>query len=912
MNRLIFTHFMTAAMLLSLTGCDFLGRMMPGTVGDGISRLTVRNAADTIQLLEKNKECGFASKYVLENPTTVLDEADPALGTVTWTVQDCALKFDEPQVVASDCNGNDASVKGGIVLNATKSIHGRLTNNPKQPAIPLTHGDVNIHVEAAFDNFEPTHSEDSYALLQARGAISFDAVVPLARSHLAESKDLCVIPTSDVTLENIAYVGSEVKLQTGLLAFNVPVSKSLFHVQAGLWGERENTLEGKISVYGTEVEVPGDEKGLDPDYLRSNFVDTFKCNAGLEEEVVYECMDMDQKLAQGVGSLSALTIGQIGNTVDLDSACGFSSPEVIQAAQVFGEVGKPGGSALFSIDSPCRLSYATATKLDEDCLGVVRYGEGNVDVLGTKEVVGRRVLREEKIQRNGDIYEHALSDASLSQAELMALKPEPILPDSYKPAIIQMELIFDEFKIYDACEMVGDVDNPDHCSRQTKWMLDLELPPGRDNIKPGPSMLIKKGMISGRISPLLGLETDDHTREYGVCARRIPVATFESIEHADSEVELAVDGNLFPLKIGRTSLWAQSGQFDGEENRIAGSVSLSVQGDNKEMELENLDGTPVALDSTPGYDHDLFVRSFTACDAGIKIPETTEACDTHQMLSENVARLILQNVGGLAKFATEMPPSLCSFKSVTPLTLPYFPPHAGPEASVIYSQKNCQLGGNVDFTLAVDKNEDAMLTSGKAILKRGNLELFGERINSNLPRAARVIWAGLTQNDELHISMKRHDAVTMNLSDVRPMGFSACVKRHNMNDCAGRLVMHDGKLSVKLKPFVGESASKPGHYFIETPVAKFERVAYRDGRVTMHTADGMEFALEVEYAELSGMNGMYHGEGNFVSGKIKLKDMPEVELDIPLVPNYPEPYDQAYFDAAYKSTDDLRTTLSPI
>lgn len=898
--------------VLNLTGCDFLGRMMPGKVGDGVSRLTVRNAADTIQLLEKNDDCGFASKYVLDNPKIEVDANDPGLGTVIWTVQDCSLKFETPQVVAEDCHGNEAKVKGGITLNATKSIHGRLTNNPAQPVIPLAHGDVSIKVNAIFDNFAPTHTEDSYVLTQKSGGVSFQAVVPLAKSHLAESKDLCVIPTSDVTLENISYTGSEVKLDAGFLAFNVPVSKSDLQVQAGLWGDKENSIEGKISVYGNEVEVPSDGEGLDPEYLRANFVDTFKCNAGLEEEVVYECMDMNQKLAQGVGSLSALTVGQVGNTVDLDAACGFSSPEVIQVAEVTGKIGEPGGKAVFSISegAPCKLSYAQPVELDRSMHGVVRYGEGNVWVHGTKEVKGRRVLSEKLLQDNGDIYEAALSNATLTSEDLLKLKPEPILPDSFKPARIELGLEFDGFKVLDVCEMVGDTESLDHCSRQAKWMLDPKADPSVDNIKPGPSMLLKKGKMKGLISPLLGLETDDTTREYGICAKRIPVATFESIEHLGADVELSVEGNRFPLKIKGGNLWAQSGRFGGEDNRIAGTVSLSVSDEVQDLTLANLDDGPVALDSTPGYDHDLFVRSFTS-GTGIKIPEETAECDQHKMLNENVARLILQNVGGLAKLASQNPPAFCSFKNPNPLRKAFFPPHGDPEESVVYSLEDCQLGGSASYTLGTDNNGDVMSGEGFVQLGSGKMELYGERIKSGLPDFLRIIEAGITGKQELHISMKRPDAVSMSLFNVQPENFSACTKRHDMDACAGRLLMHDGKMSFKLKPFVGPSESLPGHYFVETPVAKFERVSYENGRVTMETAEGMQFSLEVEYAELTGMNGMYRDEGNYVKGKIKLKNMPEVTLDIPLVPNYPIPFDQGYFDASYRGQKDLKATLSP-
>lgn len=72
-------------------------------VGIGVARLTVRNAGAVTKLIDRDARCGFASEAVLANPK--LEGTSGSLGTATWTVSNCELRFDEPTTALSTCGG---------------------------------------------------------------------------------------------------------------------------------------------------------------------------------------------------------------------------------------------------------------------------------------------------------------------------------------------------------------------------------------------------------------------------------------------------------------------------------------------------------------------------------------------------------------------------------------------------------------------------------------------------------------------------------------------------------------------------------------------------------------------------------------------------------------------------------------
>lgn len=893
-------------MMLTGSGCNFLGQhFFSDMIGHGVTRLSVRNAADVMLLLQSDEvECGFESDWVKspDNYELVPDNGSLTHGSVTYKVTDCKIQLDQKKLISTDCLGNEVWVKGAVVVNATQVIHGRLTGNPAQPVVPINQGDVTISVTAEFDEFEPTHSDDENVLRIKSGIQSFEVTPHLARSALEPTKDLCVVPTSDVAFNNVSFQGVEVALDVGLIGFDVPVSHSNVEVETGLWEDKENFLAGSVTVWDKHIKVPTDGDGLNPNYERADFEKTFSCKEDLAGVVSYKCLTIDEKLAQGVGSLSALTFGQIADSLDIDTDCGFSNPDVVQYAEVVGEVGKSGAKATFSLPRTCELKF-DKTLVDEDCHGVKRYAEGVVRVTKASKVVkGRRVLSDSTLWKNGELYRAKLA-TSETKSEKLSAKPEPILPEVVEPAILKMELDFTDFRVYNTCSMDSHPEAINHCSKQDRWKVDRAADPDEDNIKSSASMMIKNGTLTGKLIPRVGYDPNPMTREYGVCGKKTSVATLQELQFKNANVELLTDGNQFPLYLTKTSVNGYSGITKSHENILEGQVTI----DDKEHVIQNLDGSYVSLDPSPDYSNALFLDGFLSCDDSKSIPESDETCDLTKMLSENVGRLIIQNLGGAAKVLSAGVSPLdiaykCSFLSPRILSNPLF---SEDENVVTYTISDCDKVGNQFYNvfggrkeLSVDNNGDKMYAEGTFYIEQAATTISGNRIAGVGTGISDLLAA--RNKKELHIHQNTPESIVLTISGLVPHSFTSYTINDGADEAAGKMYMNGGTLAATILPIMGESRSEPDHYFVPTPIATFEDVKVSNSKVKVVTGDGMEFLLEVEEANLSARNGYYKGEGNYISGTVKLKDRRVIELDrLPLVPPYPEGFDPDRFESGY-------------
>lgn len=485
------------------SGCQ-LEKLAPHKVAMGVGRLTARNTGTLTALLEATTECGFSSDAV--KAAAVVEGAVGEVGTVTWKVEGCALDFGQGTVVAKDCVGNETEVGGRATLTGTKVIRGQITGNAASPVIPLTPDAVQMDVRAELNGFFVRTVGKSQALTIKEGAVAWTAQPHLAQSV---SKGLCMISTNDLSLSGITYEFAKGIVNSGDGEFDVEITASSFGAQVGQWGDRENAIEGQLSVWDSSQKLPidGDTDGLDPEYDRATFLETFACKADLAQPVSYDCRPLEEVIAQGASQLTVSSFGNIVSLIDDNTTCGFANQKVLEAAELTGELGRRDGSATLRITEPCYLTFATKTPVKTDCNGVELYMQGKVAVTGVKTVRGIRT---------GDVM-------------------QPIIPTTRDPGEATATIVFEDFTVSDSL--------------------------GRT------ALTVKGGSLSGTVKTRVALDTRN-----GACSIKTPVAEFVGLQWSNANVVVNSDGNLLPLAISHSLLEAQNGQKGDRTNYLAGTL----------------------------------------------------------------------------------------------------------------------------------------------------------------------------------------------------------------------------------------------------------------------------------------------------------------------------------------------------
>ncbi|MCC6338171.1 MAG: hypothetical protein IT380_29785, partial [Myxococcales bacterium] len=474
-------------------------------VGEGVARLTVRNAGALTRLVDRDTTCGFASAAVLAAPR--LEGATGGPGTATWTVTGCALSFPEPTAALSACDGVETKVAGRVVVSGTRTVKGTLTGNPENPIIPGEPDAVQLTLEASFEGFVARRPDSQSALTLERGSLSWVAQPRLA---VSASKGVCAVATPNVAFSDVRYGASTVTVESNGRRFSVDVAGSRFDAQAGKRGERENWLQGEVTVFGRAVQfpVPGEEPLLDPDYEAGRFASSWACTADLKQPVDFACPSLRDRVAQGAARMTVKLFGRLADLFDEDTSCGFASPAVLASPVLTGAVGERGGTATWTV-AGCTRTFSLPTAVDTDCLGVDTFLTGAVTARGTRTVTGLRT---------GD-------------------PSQPIIPTSRDPG--QADLTFE--------------------------LSDLRL----GDSAGATALTARSGSLSGRISTRTGLDSAT-----GACSLKTSVAELTQLAWDRAALVLESDGNTFPLTVSSSRIDAQSGSKNGRENFIAGTLRV--------------------------------------------------------------------------------------------------------------------------------------------------------------------------------------------------------------------------------------------------------------------------------------------------------------------------------------------------
>lgn len=493
--------------LLAVPSACQLERMFPDKVAAGVARLTFRNAAVLTSLISDDTTCGFSSEAVLANPK--MTGAIGSVGTLTWTVEDCTLDLGALDVVRTDCAGVETKAAGKVTVSGTREVHGLLTGDPSSPIVPSGPDAVTLQLSYAPDGYLVRMSNRVTALTQTGGSVSFTVAPHLAKSA---SSGACAVATSDLTITDVRYADVDVIVESGEGdPFPAEVPSSKLSAQLGTYGDKEDHLEGEITVWDTTVKVPTKDdpyQGLDPDYDAEEFRAAYACHEDLAEPLSFECPYdgfLYPQLAQGA---AALTISTLGNLAKLAEARCFSLPSVLASPTLTGEVGESGGSARYVVEN-CVIDLPSPTEFAQDCSGRTYFAEGKVTVSGTKVVSGI----------------------------LTGSATDPVAPVSTQPAVVTLDV-----------ELLGFAISDDRSDKKL-WL--------------------ESGRLRGTTRPKTAIDTS-----LGVCALPTPVAAFEGVVLEDAVVDLHAGPSTYTLHVASSALEAQNGKSGGRENYLAGTITV--------------------------------------------------------------------------------------------------------------------------------------------------------------------------------------------------------------------------------------------------------------------------------------------------------------------------------------------------
>ena len=409
---------LVGSLALFFAGCT-VEKLAPHQVSMGVARLTVRNSAVVTQAINDDLVCGFASTTGVRS--LHVEGAQGQMGRAIWTVDRCQLAWSQPTTVLSDCNGITTQAVGTVFVSGTKTLEGVVTGDAKNPVIPVAPDAASFNLKVDFQKMK-THASNSRAyMFWNDGSVTFTA-----KPHLAvnASQGVCSVPLTNLSLSKVTYAKSGVTVDDGTgHHFDATVDSSEYDAQVGVWGDRENALKGMLSVWGTNLTLPSDGKGLDPEYNAVDFVKSYACTLGLQQPVSFVCPSVQMLESQGTARLAVSTMGHFLSYLDTDTVCGFQSPNVTASPAITGSLGDNGGTVVYTMPA-CTLHFPARTVLETDCYGREIAVQGDITVTGTKTVQG------------------IITGSSTT----------PVVPTSWEPAQYQLRYDFSNFTFSDRAD----------------------------------------------------------------------------------------------------------------------------------------------------------------------------------------------------------------------------------------------------------------------------------------------------------------------------------------------------------------------------------------------------------------------------------------------------------------------------
>lgn len=904
--------FLLGILLISFIACNsFNACIAENFRQDDISNATVRLSALHLssivsELSHKNAD------YSFDGPKALIEikpsSKDKGKGKVTWTLKNIEIDHPKETRIYVDCNGDEGLWQGKLeIIEAKRIIYGFLTGNEKVPVIPDP-DQIFIEVKAKAYDLKIRFPKAKAYMTFKTGNLSFKAKPNLAQSQIEPTKGLRIIPTSNISFEDVKLENVLAKLFTDEVRIKTLIKESNYKMRIGIHknGE-ENHVSGEITIFGNKRKAPTDSSFLDPEYDREKFIKTYACL--LDGDLSFEHIPLEKKLAQGVSGLSGLVTANIAQLYEPNNKCGMSNPEILQNVFISGKIGEFGFATVYS-NEKCPL-YFDKVLTASNCLGIAYEISGQALVIeASKTLEGLVVQNIEGYQKQNQYYKKLLSD-NIDQKMIKNSRPQPVIPINEKPAVLKIKTSFNNLTLEEICTSNGDLSNPFHCQ----------------NHKKNPKKIIfhvNNGILDAKIIPIVAKSIDNNDPLFGLCSFTTPIVQIDmSYENLNSKIETS--GHRYETLLnGKTSL--TTGPMNGKENILQGEILLN----SHKIMFKNEKNDHIPLD--PDYDPLRFNASFLSCNK-VKLVSSHEECSPLPFLSLNVARLLVLQSGMLLKIGSHKntPKSLRSGEVIfnrklendgKKLVLNTRYDEAFDTSLLVQPQDYFFIDDLQNKTFIEGQIESfsaSMIRQGERINQPWGLGIFGN-LNPLSNRYTEGLFAYMADANEIFVRPNMPDSTDLTMK-AKIKNFTVKNIEANMDVPLAHLTIKKGSFKIDATPFMGLDKRKlPSlSYSIETPIVRFNKIIAKDIIATFYSNE-MAVNLYIKKAIIKAQNGRFKGAGNTIEADLNIgimadeNQIPQALKMIsfsnePLVPAFGKGYSQEKFDQSYANTRNLKEVL---
>jgi hypothetical protein len=910
MSRLLLK--LTCLILIILLGaCGsfkawFAREFMQENLADGIARLSTQHLAMITSELNKK----FLDPKAQLKITQHKGAKSFGKGKAIWTLENILIEHPKDTIVFTDCLGENALWSGKVnIISASRVMRGQLTNNIKTPVIPKP-GSIKIKVKAKAENLMIRFTNKEGYLRIDSGELEFIAIPRLAQSQRGETMGLRTVPTANTRFEQVKFTDVKATLFASGLEMPLTIEDSLLTIQAGI-GENneENLLAGEITLWGKKREVPKDRLGLNPQYLRSDFIKIFSCHEDLVGKISYDHVKIEKKFAQPVAGFSSLALSIVAEKLEDDDRCGLASPEVLNKTIISDSPGAI-GYASNTVEKPCSL-YFSSYQTKPNCFGKAYIVDGLAHASAQKKITGLIVASQQQYLQAVKQYALSLDEKRDSEEFSRINKPQASIPDSMQPAEVSLQVQFDKFSVREVCLDFGNRAHPHHCKNSGKIKSPLV------------AFDIYAGEAKGKFKPMLAKQLNPKDPAMGFCAAKVPVSEGK-VELSKIRGVIIQGENKINFFTSRGSFEFVSGQIKNRENELTGEIKI---GDQK-IFFSDKNNLSTPLD--PFYQRSIFIDSYQSCNQ-LSLPKSDEECKLEQGLAINVARMMVMNAGSILRFASS-PNIFGSFASKEAIKHRKLENNENrlilktmfPKTLDLSDEKNKDQRthqddlGNTITNFGLIKNLQGRLTID-GIRINAPIKIAGLNINIFGNRYAEAFSAFVQGKKEIFVRPTGINSTTINVN-AKVKNFATIFKRIHSLAHDPYLLLNSASFAIKASPYMGidERTKNDTHpsYSIPTPIIKFNRLLVENAKVIL-TGGGMELPIYVRKADLSAFNGVYNNAGNSIEGNIQLR----VVRNLDEIPSYFGPkitfeeqflnpdFEQDLFDKSYSNTPYLFSVL---
>jgi hypothetical protein len=523
-------------------------------LAESAARLSLATLGAVAELIEDDERCGFKSPEVMDSIARTGEDGRPG-NTGTFTLgTGCEIRLPPGTIADTDCNGKRRFLSGTLRVTGTKTLLGWSTGDPLQPIIPTARDHALLELAVQLENFELYDEARPKERIFLGGARLRGKLQPRLAKDL--ENDSCSIATPVVTLSEVAFDGETTMTMTlEGKRFDVRSGSMSLAAQAGNKDGVANTYSGLITVDGQEYRLPIDgDNALDPDYDQTTFDTAYTaCEPNQHLPATDEECDYYDALGIETARLAVKAASAMVRLVNEDEDCGFADDDNLkEPAAIIGDEDQL-GSVDWTAPRPgegqyCPFVRGPGSRLHEDCIHRRSYLEGGLLLHARRHVVG---VRAEK----GPV-EYA----------------NPTSPDAPSDTWVETGIV-NQVRVY----------HLDPGEAQAEELIHLH-----------------GGMVRIHLNPIMAEHEDEDDFTYLVPT---PVARFQDVNLAGVETIVRFDNKTFKLFVDTSSISAFSGAYNGDTNRVGGTITL----DGRRVTL------PVKM-LDPDYDQQIFDRRYVCTD----------------------------------------------------------------------------------------------------------------------------------------------------------------------------------------------------------------------------------------------------------------------------------------------------------